>query len=138
MGILRAQVRHVRFCLIGRSWSRALHRAQNAAGGAPTLLRPDGRSRSTPGCRCARRAGRAAGRAAGWGKDPARVVPTGYRAELAIGPQLTGHIDITGDVAQPTQLIRLHGRDLDVTSAIATDGATRVVLDAGEVGGLSR
>lgn len=67
------------------------------------------------------------------GRIPRAFAPTGYRARLALGAQITGHLEITGVLAAPTALVWLHGVGLDVTAAVATRGPTRVVLEAGAV-----
>src|SRR5262249_1974619 len=61
---------------------------------------------------------------------PRAFVPVGYKARLAIGDGLTGHIEIVGDVAQPTSLIWLHGDPhLDVHHARATRDGTTVEIE---------
>jgi alanyl aminopeptidase len=64
---------------------------------------------------------------------PRAFVPTGYHADLVIGDRLGGHIEIAGHVPAAASLIWLYGVDIDVSSAVATNGATRVVLAAGRV-----
>ena len=56
---------------------------------------------------------------------PRNFVPTGYRARLAIDPAKPGFggaIEITGDIAERSQRVWLHGRGLTVTAAKATQG----------------
>src|SRR5262245_11203906 len=51
---------------------------------------------------------------------PRNFVPTGYRARLAIDPakpSFGGAIEITGDIAERSQRVWLHGRGLTVTAA---------------------
>ncbi len=67
------------------------------------------------------------------GRIPRPFAPTGYRARLALGARITGHLEVTGTLAAPTSLIWLHGVGLDVGAAVATTGTTRVVLDVGAV-----
>ena len=62
---------------------------------------------------------------------PHTFEPARYRARLAFLPwRFNGHIEIDGTLATPTDLIWLHGVDLDVHTATAVRGATRIPLAA--------
>jgi peptidase M1-like protein len=62
---------------------------------------------------------------------PHTFEPARYRARLAFHPWwFSGHIEIDGTLATPTDLIWLHGVDLDVHHAHAVRGATRIPLVA--------
>jgi len=62
---------------------------------------------------------------------PHTFEPTRYRARLAFHPWwFSGHIEIDGTLSQPSDLIWLHGVDLDVHAATAIHGATRIRLAA--------
>jgi len=56
--------------------------------------------------------------------------PTKYAARIALGEVIfTGHIEITGRIADPISLVWLHGSGLVVTGAKATQGQTTVPLE---------
>ncbi|MGQ4660084.1 M1 family aminopeptidase [Lysobacter sp. F6437] len=71
------------------------------------------------------------------GQLPRTVVPTLVELELKLDPaqeRFSGSTVIHADVAEPTDVVWMHGRDLDIKSAEAVlpDG-TRVALDAEQV-----
>ncbi|ADO68428.1 M1 family metallopeptidase [Stigmatella aurantiaca] len=54
---------------------------------------------------------------------PGTVRPTGYTAELTVDPQsptFQGVVDIALDIAEPTLVIWLHGKDMTVKEAVLT------------------
>lgn len=56
------------------------------------------------------------------GKLDRSVVPRAYRLDLTIdpaAPRFSGHVEIDVDLAEPTDVIYLHGRDLAVSRAVA-------------------
>jgi alanyl aminopeptidase len=68
---------------------------------------------------------------------PRNFVPTGYQLTLAIDPTLptfTGEVAIAGTVTERSALIWLHGRDLAVSTAQATQGDRTVALTAEAIG----
>jgi len=65
------------------------------------------------------------------------VMPVAYRASVRVDPAqptFTGEVAIDVRIDQPTALIWLHGRDLEVESAAAVQGTTRVPLAAAAEG----
>lgn len=62
---------------------------------------------------------------------PTNFVPTGYEARLAIdpaAPTFDGEIAIAGTIAARSTVVWLHGRGLEVTAAVARQGAAEVAL----------
>ncbi|MBL8623407.1 MAG: ERAP1-like C-terminal domain-containing protein [Myxococcales bacterium] len=62
---------------------------------------------------------------------PTNFVPTGYQARLAIdpaAPTFDGEIAIAGTIAARSTVVWLHGRGLEVTAAVARQGAAEVAL----------
>jgi len=62
---------------------------------------------------------------------PTNFVPTGYQARLAIdpaAPTFDGEIAIAGTITARSSLVWLHGRGLDVTDAVARQGAVEIPL----------
>ncbi|MDC0712447.1 M1 family metallopeptidase [Stigmatella sp. ncwal1] len=60
---------------------------------------------------------------------PGTVRPTGYTAELTVDPQsptLQGVLDIALDIAEPTSVIWLHGKDLTVKEASFTQAGQAI------------
>jgi aminopeptidase N len=63
------------------------------------------------------------------GKLPDTVTPTAYRIDFTILPEserFSGHDEIDVRLNQPTKSIYLHGRDLDMTKAVAVVGGKTV------------
>jgi hypothetical protein len=61
---------------------------------------------------------------------PHTFEPRAYRVRIAPGDKgFTGHIEIAGDLSEPTALLWLHGVDLVVTSAVATCGGETMPLE---------
>src|SRR6185503_10517870 len=64
---------------------------------------------------------------------PRNFVPTGYAVTLAIDPAQSGFdgkIAITGNVAQRSSVIWLHGRHLKISRAVAQRAGSEVALTA--------
>jgi peptidase M1-like protein len=61
---------------------------------------------------------------------PRDFVPTGYRVRLAIGDDLTGHIEIAGSVSRATSLIWLDSDGLEIRAAHAEQAGSSVKLVA--------
>jgi alanyl aminopeptidase len=62
---------------------------------------------------------------------PTNFVPTGYQARLAIdpaAPTFDGEIAIAGTITARSAVVWLHGRGLDVTDAVARQGAVEIPL----------
>ena len=62
---------------------------------------------------------------------PTNFVPTGYQARLAIdpaAPTFDGEIAIAGTITARSAVVWLHGRGLEVTAAVARQGAAEVAL----------
>src|SRR5215467_11667595 len=60
---------------------------------------------------------------------PRTFVPSSYRARVSIEDEIVGHMEITGDLAEPSSVIWLHGAGLVVQSATATRDGQVVTLD---------
>jgi cytosol alanyl aminopeptidase len=68
----------------------------------------------------------------GGGRLPRTLEPTRYRVRLDINKtQLSGRIEITGNVIEPARLIWLHGAELVVKKATATRGGVSRDLEVG-------
>ena len=62
------------------------------------------------------------------GRLDRKVVPTKYDIELTVDPSqesFSGRVSIDIQINEPTQLIWLHGKDLDVSEAYLTDSESR-------------
>jgi len=73
---------------------------------------------------------------------PDGVVPTSYRLELTVDPSqptFSGTVSINVQLQRATQVIQLHAKDLEISTAVAGSGAAAIAATpvAGKNGGLA-